>query len=101
MFQVFSQKKEPDDQTVQALRAGENLKNETLGEVLGSLGEQAGGGLTHDAGTLGGTYAAQTDGQSGAQKGKTDTAKRFKERTDSKGGKRQKQKTHTEKAADT
>ena len=57
------QDEEPDDQTVQALGAGDDLQDQALGEVLGSLAEQPCGRLAGDAGAPGGAYTAKSHRQ--------------------------------------
>ena len=50
---------EPHHQAVEALGAGDDLENHDLTELAGVLAQQAGAGLTGDAGALGGADAAE------------------------------------------
>ena len=65
---------EPHYQTVQALGAGDHLKDHDLTKLTGVLAEQAGAGLTGKAGALGGADAGQHRRQTRAQQGDGQTA---------------------------
>ncbi|MPN23283.1 hypothetical protein SDC9_170671 [bioreactor metagenome] len=66
--------KEPHHQTVQALRAGNNLKDHNLTELAGVLAKQAGARLAGNAGALCGADARKNRRQARAQQRQSQTA---------------------------
>ena len=71
------QREEPDDQAIQALGTGDDLEDQTLGEVLRSRGQKARSSFAGHAGAPGRAHAAQSHRQRGAQESKANASELF------------------------
>ena len=66
----LDQREEPDNQTVQALSTGQQLKHHDLTGFGGILTQKTGTGFTGNTGALSGANTGKTNCKAGAQKSK-------------------------------
>jgi len=78
----LKQRKEPDDEAVQTLGAGDDLKDQDFAEVRGIFAEKAGAGLAGKAAALGRTGAAETAREGRPQETDGESAEALKECSD-------------------